>query len=183
MYIMRRIATVILPLALFLPCITNAAVVMPALDIALLDGDNGAVLSGTTPENFVFDIDATAIKIVTDDINNPINIPDQSFTLHGTFDINTSLFVGTFDVAGGLLSGTFKNLTITRLSSGSWDFKTDLIYTSGSLKGELLGGRLEGIGDTVNLGAKLGPVVPVPAAVWLFGSGLIGLIGVARRKA
>ena len=26
------------------------------------------------------------------------------------------------------------------------------------------------------------PVVPVPAAVWLFGSGLIGLIGVARRK-
>jgi hypothetical protein len=25
--------------------------------------------------------------------------------------------------------------------------------------------------------------VPVPAAVWLFGSGLIGLAGVARRKA
>jgi hypothetical protein len=25
--------------------------------------------------------------------------------------------------------------------------------------------------------------VPVPAAVWLFGSGLLGLIGVARRKA
>ena len=25
-------------------------------------------------------------------------------------------------------------------------------------------------------------VVPVPAAVWLFGSGLVGLIGVARRK-
>lgn len=26
------------------------------------------------------------------------------------------------------------------------------------------------------------PAVPVPAAVWLFGSGLLGLIGVARRK-
>ena len=26
------------------------------------------------------------------------------------------------------------------------------------------------------------PAVPVPAAVWLFGSGLIGLIGIARRK-
>ncbi len=25
-------------------------------------------------------------------------------------------------------------------------------------------------------------VVPVPAAIWLFGSGLIGLVGVARRK-
>ena len=31
---------------------------------------------------------------------------------------------------------------------------------------------------TLNVGA-----VPVPAAVWLFGSGLLGLIGVARRKA
>ena len=26
------------------------------------------------------------------------------------------------------------------------------------------------------------PAVPVPAAVWLFGSGLLGLIGIARRK-
>ena len=25
-------------------------------------------------------------------------------------------------------------------------------------------------------------VVPIPAAVWLFGSGLMGLVGVARRK-
>lgn len=27
------------------------------------------------------------------------------------------------------------------------------------------------------------PSVPVPAAVWLFGSGLLGLIGIARKKA
>ena len=26
-------------------------------------------------------------------------------------------------------------------------------------------------------------VVPVPAAAWLFGSGLLGLVGLARRKA
>lgn len=26
------------------------------------------------------------------------------------------------------------------------------------------------------------PSVPVPAAVWLFGSGLLGLIGIAKRK-
>jgi hypothetical protein len=24
--------------------------------------------------------------------------------------------------------------------------------------------------------------VPLPAAVWLFGSGLLGLVGIARRK-
>ncbi len=35
--------------------------------------------------------------------------------------------------------------------------------------------------DTLTMDARFS-AVPVPAAVWLFGSGLIGLIGVARRK-
>ena len=34
--------------------------------------------------------------------------------------------------------------------------------------------------DNVRVGLA---TVPVPAAVWLFGSGLLGLVGVARRKA
>lgn len=34
--------------------------------------------------------------------------------------------------------------------------------------------------DDVSLEAA--PAVPVPAAVWLFGSGLLGLVGVARRR-
>lgn len=38
-------------------------------------------------------------------------------------------------------------------------------------------------GFSANFTAASGPtVVPVPAAVWLLGSGLVGLVGVARRK-
>ena len=39
-------------------------------------------------------------------------------------------------------------------------------------------------GFNANFNANLAPVstVPVPAAVWLFGSGLLGLVGIARRK-
>jgi hypothetical protein len=36
-------------------------------------------------------------------------------------------------------------------------------------------------GGTLDLSAAASPV-PVPAAAWLFGSGLLGLVGVARRK-
>jgi len=36
--------------------------------------------------------------------------------------------------------------------------------------------------DSYNMSVQTVAVVPVPAAVWLFGSGLIGLVGVARRK-
>jgi len=41
-------------------------------------------------------------------------------------------------------------------------------------------------GFNANFNATMAPtpdaVVPVPAAVWLFGSGLLGLVGIARRK-
>ncbi|MDB4517022.1 VPLPA-CTERM sorting domain-containing protein [Crocinitomicaceae bacterium] len=35
---------------------------------------------------------------------------------------------------------------------------------------------------TINTSGEVAPPVPLPAAVWLFGSGLLGLIGIARRK-
>lgn len=37
-------------------------------------------------------------------------------------------------------------------------------------------------GRSVNLDITTMTVVPIPAATWLFGSGLIGLMGIARRK-
>jgi len=36
--------------------------------------------------------------------------------------------------------------------------------------------------DQLIVNIEFQTVVPVPAAVWLFCSGLIGLIGIARRK-
>jgi hypothetical protein len=72
------------------------------------------------------------------------------------------------------LTGTFTIATInlTALAEGS----SSLVILGASeffSETELLDPTL--IDGTVN-------VVPVPAAVWLFGSGLLGLVGVARRK-
>lgn len=41
--------------------------------------------------------------------------------------------------------------------------------------------RLDALIDNVSITTDVS-AVPVPAAVWLFGSGLLGLVGVARRK-
>ena len=38
------------------------------------------------------------------------------------------------------------------------------------------------LGHFVTVSVTSVSAVPVPAAVWLFGSGLIGLVGVARRN-
>ena len=42
---------------------------------------------------------------------------------------------------------------------------------------------LDGTATAISTDVINTSVVPVPAAVWLFGSGLIGLVGVARRRA
>ena len=46
-------------------------------------------------------------------------------------------------------------------------------------------GGFSGVAYQLHLSGTIGtapPAVPVPAAVWLFGSGLLGLVGVARRR-
>ena len=69
------------------------------------------------------------------------------------------------------------------------DLFTDKLYWSewGSnniMRANLDGTSIEILHQTTNgpWGLAVVTPVPVPAAVWLFGSGLLGLIGVARRK-
>jgi len=68
---------------------------------------------------------------------------------------------------GGLTRGTeYDGMTLAMLNNGlSWQLNY-LIDEMGST-------------DLVRLSVV--NAVPVPAAVWLFGSGLLGLIGFARR--
>jgi len=54
--------------------------------------------------------------------------------------------------------------------------------TSGSIIFELGYGGYEQMIAELNSGGSAASVIPIPAAVWLFGSGLLGLVGVARRK-
>ena len=128
------------------------------------------------------------------------NIPD-------TGGVGTFAAPGSFDL--GLLTGGL-NLSLTQaaveyLSTGFVDFvfagafasidSQDLPY--GLVIGEPVtlsfsaqvdptsvtssGGFLTGF-TASGTGEVQGAVVPVPAALWLFGSGLIGLVGIARRK-
>jgi len=191
MNIYKHITRLILAASLILPGMVNAAVVLPALGFqdlsasATEDGlnDIGAILTGST-----FSIDATAHEIVTNGL--PIDITNQKFSLTSSLNTVTGFYEGSFTAGdGSLLQGTFTNLLIIDLGVGSAIFNADVSYTGGSLMVSPPTGRIEGtivakidsFEDSKVLG-KVGAVVPVPAAVWLFGSGILGLVAVARRK-
>jgi len=105
---------------------------------------------------------------------------------------------GNFDVLGGITFDLGFGLDETLFTSGISGFSLEDMFldmTENSLNLAILASndmhiRLDG-GDMFSLnldddgsGGFVTTVsaVPVPAAVWLFGSGLIGLVGFARRK-
>jgi len=163
--------------------IANADVVAPALEI----GDLGAgdFISGDATSLI---IDGTGTSIITD-FGPPItfiDIADVDFVL--TADRGSNDGVDYLFTNGSITAGTYINTTFDTLSMsvdpmlGFASFWADLANGGRIEGGFMLAGDIASTfgGDT--LIAKAGPVVPVPAAVWLFGSGLIGLVGVARRK-
>lgn len=91
-------------------------------------------------------------------------------------------YIGNLDL-GALNPGESGLLEYNVFVRGSGQF--DMCGSSGC------GQTNASIGDPLSLSSEISPgsinsvplsAVPVPAAVWLFSSGLIGLIGVARRK-
>jgi hypothetical protein len=97
-------------------------------------------------------------------------------------------FNGEVTLTATASDGTATNFTIPNILSsanGSVLFygftDTANSYTSIAFGNTATGTDVFGFDDMV-IGDLGQVVVPVPAAVWLFGSGLLGLVGIARRK-
>ena len=97
--------------------------------------------------------------------------PDLSQDLLSAF--STFSFVNSPTLSGPTHSFTpFEGITYLAIGSAP---RTDLIGNLGPIEART--GNAQFYIDGINVSA-----VPVPAAVWLFGSGLIGLFGIARRN-
>ncbi len=133
-----------------------------------------------------------------------------SYSISGSSSVDMGASMHLFDWANPVL-GSVENTTLTSLSdfslndgmvhnwsaSGSFDLTTatwDGIRNVGLTLDNLLTATSLSIGDSafidkssvggVGITFETAPVVvPVPAAIWLFGSGLLGLIVTTRRKA
>lgn len=129
---------------------------------ALLASINSSPITAdlTTVDQTTADSEFTAVGGFFGDINSSGTL--TTMTLIGTTGVLDTRSLITADMGFGLTHNFF-----------GWTVSGDTIL---SLTHDL-DGNYEGIDDF-----RYGTVVPVPAAVWLFGSGLLGLIGFARRK-
>jgi hypothetical protein len=203
-----KIAALTLAALAFFSPLANA-ITLPVLSIDNNTGDAGVVSDGTT---LTINAHALGIETNPSPLIGFIDfIPDEPFTLTANVSTGSSLGGGNWmtgpgtlqvGTGGSLLSASFTSLALINAGSGTGNLMATLTYTGGSLagaigSGELIGGFVVGTCtgaaagcdfsqafSAQNItGTKVGAVVPVPAAVWLFGSGLLGLVGIARRKA
>ena len=107
----------------------------------------------------------------------PCALPASDGIKRGAFPIGAvPIATSTYNVAGSAGFGT----TLGQLSLGTDDGIGGSPMDNGPFSGFNANFDITSVTITgVDPGT---PAVPVPAAVWLFGSGLLGLVGVARRR-
>ncbi len=124
--------------------------------------------------------------------------PGEAFIIDDTFADFSFLVGGVIPVEYPEPGGDGVIMT----GDGTLDANGD--FASGLLTGEFVGGTLGGLGGVVTIDLLTGAmevtvgfgtvfvasvegsfeqkVVPIPAAVWLMGSAMLGLVGLRRRK-
>jgi hypothetical protein len=147
--------------------------------------------NGVTAGGVILEWDTASIQLVGDinDINSSLGLNGFANSFGNNISVNGS-GIASATIDGLSFSdnadafGNFDFVTLDFLAASLPSTSTVDIFASISgdwqdaavpLSNPVVVDQLNNV--TVNIEA-----VPVPAAVWLFGSGLIGLVGVARRK-
>ena len=138
-----------------------------------------------------------------------LKIKGGNYKLDAFFDSNGNFLDGSVEIKGrvetsaGTARGTLMTATLGRIGDVGFDYTSNLlgfntsnIQCNSVIDASLPGGCTmnesviialqDGGFDPTQKGYKSDGLavtsVPVPAAVWLFGSGLLGLVGMARRR-
>lgn len=137
-------------------------------------GNTDFVFGWTIPNNGVIG----GYQNVWSELRIGLDVPTDNFAVLFTTGTGVSAFYGilkAYDSSGTLLEEFIT--PFTTISGNAWATITrttnDIAYIQAT----------GWSGTTASVDAFQFNAVPIPAAIWLFASGFIGLVGLARRKA
>jgi hypothetical protein len=149
---------IVLTLTIFIANYANSASVFPNLPS----------INFTSP---------TTDDFIVADISGDYSTPGFALNASPTVDIGIGSINITFDVSSptgpqpDVLDPFNYSVNVGQLSMGDW-YLTPIFYVDGVFDNALF----------TTLPLFTVTAVPIPPAVWLFGSGLLGLVGIARRR-
>ena len=143
------------------------------LTISFLDGTDLYNISSSDIFSYSYDLAAGTTGTSYYDGGWTSDVGD----IGDAFSWDGSILSLTFDTLGGDYIQEYDDLgNFSQVVTGQpWQVASRFDNDSSQMYGYLTSGT------SLTLTAQA-TVVPVPAAVWLFGSGLLGLVGIARRK-
>lgn len=153
------------------------SVIDPAVSLSILDSiaqssnSSGSASNGLAATDALTDLDITVANTSGLDLTFSF---DYSITLDAstTGDADASATVDFLDDLGFV--DILANVDAVDGSAGNLALNGGFAFDLADGEFNLITGALDSFGSA--------EAVPVPAAVWLFGSGLLGLVAVARRK-
>lgn len=122
-------------------------------------------------------------------VGGQLRVRDDADTMFVTDSITPSAPFNIFNTPLDLTTHNWDAAAAVSLAGAEWDGVTQVVmkvenilsaYTQSGDDGELQAFiEKKSVGVEVDI---ITTVIPVPAAIWLFGSGLLSLVGMARRK-
>lgn len=119
-------------------------------------------------------------------VGGQLRVRDNANTLLETDSITAG---GAFDIFNTPLDATPHNWEASAnvsLAGAEWDGVRRVVLKIENMLNAYTyfddTGALQAFIEKKEVGVSVGTVIPIPAAVWLFGSGLLGLVAIARKK-
>ena len=190
-YTKRKIHSILLVATLLLaPLHTlNAAIVDQEVDLTLTVGFIGEFVPYSLSIGDIFNGRITVSNVdnaAADGVQTSVTLIDHMMTIGGdSYDSAINFATNAAQITGGEVTAiNFASANADPLGTGTVSTNTLQYFTDGGWRILFTGWSSF---DPTNYryeltGGYTAQVVPIPAAVWLFGSGLIGLIGIARRR-
>lgn len=113
-----------------------------------------------------------------------LSLPDYPITLDTDMGHDTSVYqntLGEYGVHGGLYSFALSAAAGDVLSF-DWAFSTQDYSPYNDFSFVAIGGIYYSVLAEIDVNGYPPQTVPIPATAWLFGSGLLGLLGAVRRE-